>query len=63
MDDRPWAGSGHPVAAYVYVEDRKTERPAGHLAGFRGVLQVEGYAVFKRLAGDRADGSVTLAFY
>jgi hypothetical protein len=62
IDDRPWSGPGHPVAAYVYTEDRKGERPAGHLAGFRGVLQVDGYAGFKRLADDRADGSVTLAF-
>lgn len=62
VDDRSWSGPGHPVAAYVYSEDRKGERPAGHLVGFRGVLQVDGYAGFKRLAGDRADGSVTLAF-
>src|SRR4051794_29303801 len=62
VDDRPWCGPGHPVAVYAYSEDRKGERPAGHLAGFRGVLQVDGYAGFKRLAGDRADGSVTLAF-
>jgi transposase len=62
VDDRPWQGPGHPVAAYVYSEDRKAKRPAGHLAGFTGVLQVDGYAGFKRLAGDRADGSVTLAF-
>jgi transposase len=62
VDDRPWSGPGHPVAVYAYSEDRKGERPAGHLARFRGVLQVDGYAGFKRLAGDRADGSVTLAF-
>ena len=62
VDDRPWCGPGHPVAVYAYSEDRKGERPAGHLTGFRGVLQVDGYAGFKRLAGDRADGSVTLAF-
>ena len=62
IDDRPWAGTTHPAAAYVYSEDRRGERPAGHLAGFRGVLQVDGYAGFKRLAGDRADGSVRLAF-
>jgi hypothetical protein len=46
----------------VYSEDRKGARPAGHLATFRGVLQVDGYAGFKRLAGDRAEGSVRLAF-
>jgi hypothetical protein len=46
----------------VYSEDRKGARPAGHLARFKGVLQVDGYAGFKRLAGDRADDAVRLAF-
>ena len=50
------------MAAYFYSQDRKGERPAGHLAGFTGVLQVDGYSGFKRLAGDRVDGSVRLAF-
>ena len=36
--------------------------PNQHLAAFRGVLQVDGYAGFKRLVGTRADASVTLAF-
>jgi transposase len=63
VDDRPWRGPTHPAAAYVYSEDRKGSRPAGHLARFNGVLQVDGYAGFKRLAGDRADGdAVRLAF-
>ena len=35
--------------------------PAEHLAAFRGVLQVDGYAGFKRLAGNRTDASVSLA--
>ncbi len=62
VDDRPWCGPSHPIAAYVYSDDRKNLRPAGHLAGFRGVLQVDGYDGFKKLAGDRADASVRLAF-
>ena len=62
VDDRPWCGPEYPATAYVYSEDRKNERPAGHLAGFRGVLQVDGYAGFKRLAGERVDASVMLAF-
>jgi transposase len=62
VDDRPWAGPTHPVAAYVCAEDRKGSRPAGHLAAFRGVLQVDGYDGLKQLALDRADSSVTLAF-
>jgi hypothetical protein len=62
VDDRPWRGPGYPMAAYVYSDDRKNERPAGHLAEFRGVLQVDGYNGFKALADARADASVTLAF-
>jgi transposase len=62
VDDRPWQGEGYPAAAYIYSEDRKGVRPATHLADFKGTLQVDGYAGFKRLAGDRADQSVTLAF-
>jgi transposase len=62
VDDRPWKGPAHPAAAYFYTEDRKGIRPATHLINFKGVLQVDGYAGFKRLAGDRPDTSVTLAF-
>src|SRR4029079_11516585 len=39
--DRPWAGSTHPAAAYVYSEDRRGEHPTEHLAAFRGTLQVD----------------------
>lgn len=62
VDDRPWCGPSHPAVAYVYAEDRKAIRPAAHLASFDGVLQVDGYNGFKRLAGERADNSVKLAF-
>ena len=55
VDDRPWRGESHPVAAYVYSEDHRVAHPAEHLASFKGVLQVDGYNGFKRLAGDRAD--------
>jgi transposase len=62
VDDRPWNGPSHPAVAYIYSEDRKNRRPAEHLSSFRGVLQVDGYDGFKRLAGDRVDQSVRLAF-
>jgi transposase len=62
VDDRPWHGPTHPAVAYIYAEDRKNARPAEHLARFKGVLQVDGYNGFKRLAGDRADLSIRLAF-
>ena len=62
VDDRPWCGPTHPAVAYIYAEDRKNMRPAAHLAQFTGVLQVDGYDGFKRLAGERVDQSVRLAF-
>src|SRR5216684_1640285 len=58
-DDRPWGGTDPPGVAYVYAPDRKAERPIAHLAGFRGVLQVDGYGAYKVLA---ARGEVHLAF-
>ena len=45
--------------AYVYAPDRKAERPIAHLAGFSGVLQVDGYGGYKALA---ERGEVRLAF-
>jgi transposase len=62
VDDRPWCGPSHPAVAYIYAEDRKNARPAEHLVCFDGVLQVDGYGGFKRLAGERADQSIRLAF-
>ncbi len=58
-DDRPWSGDDPPGVAYVYAPDRKAERPIAHLAGFRGILQVDGYAGYKVLA---EKGDVRLAF-
>jgi transposase len=58
-DDRPWGGSDPPGVAYVYAPDRKAERPIVHLDGFKGILQVDGYAGYRKLA-DRGD--VRLAF-
>jgi len=57
-DDRPWSGPDPPAAVYFYSPDRKSERPASHLEGFRGILQVDGYAGFERLT---ADGNIVLA--
>ena len=58
-DDRPWGGTDPPGVVYVYAPDRKAERPIAHLAGFKGVLQVDGYGGYRVLA-DR--GGVMLAF-
>src|ERR1700686_1928917 len=58
-DDRPWGGCDPPGVVYVYAPDRKSERPITHLEGFKGILQVDGYAGYRKLA-DRGD--VRLAF-
>jgi transposase len=58
-DDRPWGGTDPPGVAYVYAPDRKAERPIAHLAGFKGILQVDGYGGYKVLA---KQGDVRLAF-
>src|ERR671926_831437 len=62
IDDRPWGGGTPPAVVYLYAEDRKGEHPAAHLAGFTGVLQVDGYAGFKRLLENRPAAEVRLAF-
>jgi transposase len=58
-DDRPWGGTDPPGVAYVYAPDRKAARPIAHLAGFAGVLQVDGYSGYRALAGGN---QVALAF-
>src|ERR687894_106137 len=62
IDDRPWQGGTPPAVVYLYAEDRKGEHPAAHLAGFRGVLQVDGYSGFKGLLAGRPPDQIRLAF-
>ena len=57
-DDRPWGGPDPPAAVYFYSPDRKAERPKAHLDRFCGVLQVDGYVGFEKLA---TSGEITLA--
>ncbi|HET8728828.1 MAG TPA: IS66 family transposase [Alphaproteobacteria bacterium] len=49
-DDRPWCGPDPPAVAYLYATGRGAEHAATHLDGFDGVLQVDGYAAYRRLA-------------
>jgi hypothetical protein len=62
IDDRPWQGSTPPAVVYLYAEDRKGEHPAAHLAGFQGILQVDGYSGYKNLLENRPPGAIRLAF-
>jgi transposase len=64
-DDRPWGGgaSGPPAVAYSYAPGRGGEHAVKLLNGFNGILQVDGYAVYKKLAAPtRPGGPVTLAY-
>lgn len=53
-DDRPWGGLSPPAVAYMYATNRGSDRPIEHLAGFTGVLQVDGYAGYNRIGGGNA---------
>ena len=48
-DDRPFAGTGPPAAAFFYSRNRNGEHPARHLAGYAGILQADAYAGFGKL--------------
>jgi len=62
-DDRPWAGADPPAVVYLYAPGRGSEYALRHLAGFAGVLQVDGYTGYKALADPaRPGGAVTLAY-
>jgi transposase len=62
-DDRPWGGNDPPAVAYTYAPGRGGEHAVKLLAGFTGILQVDGYSVYKQLgAPSRDGGAVTLAY-
>jgi transposase len=48
-DDGPFGGKAAPAVLYCYSPDRKGEHPRQHLAGFRGILQADGYAGYAGL--------------
>src|SRR5215510_8241517 len=61
-DDRPFGGTGPPMVAYRFEDSRSGDCVARHLSGFGGLLQVDGYAAYNRLAkGAGANDGVTLA--
>jgi len=62
-DDRPWGGSDPPGVAYTYAPGRGGEHAFALLTGYFGIVQCDGYAVYKQLADPGRDrGAVTLAF-
>jgi transposase len=62
-DDRPWNGNDPPGVVYRYAPGRGSEHVKNHLAGFTGILQVDGYAAYKELASARdKTAPIALAF-
>lgn len=61
-DDRPFGGSGPPMVVYRFEDSRAGECVAHHLNGYHGILQVDGYAAYNKLArSDGGNDGVTLA--
>ena len=61
-DDRRWGGADPPGVVYFYAPGRGAQHAEAMLAGFTGVLQVDGYSAYKTLAGKRpADAPLRLA--
>jgi transposase len=62
-DDRPWRSGDPPAVAYLYAPGRGAEHALRHLAGFSGVLQVDGYVAYRALTDEkRPGGPLALAF-
>jgi len=53
-DDRPFGGTSPPMVAYRFEDSRGADCVARHLAGFSGILQVDGYSAYTSLAKTRA---------
>jgi transposase len=59
-DDRPWGGTDPPAVVFHYAPGRGAQHAKALLAGYRGILQCDGYAAYKGVSA-AADG-ITLAF-
>ena len=62
-DDRPWGGPEPPGIVYTYRPGRSAALGLKPLAGYCGIVQCDGYAVYKQMADPRREGgAATLAF-
>ncbi|PND18081.1 hypothetical protein CN934_30040 [Ensifer sp. MMN_5] len=61
-DDRPFGGSGPPMVAYRFEDSRSGDCVARHLESYRGILQIDGYTAYNRVARpDRGNDGALLA--
>ncbi len=63
-DDRPWHGSDPPCVVFHYAPGRSGKHAEDILQGFDGILQVDGYSGYRRLAEPARSGGkpVVLAY-
>lgn len=62
-DDRPWGGNQPPAVVYSYAPGRGHIHANTLLGGYRGILQCDGYAAYKKLVGPKQhQHAVTLVF-
>ncbi len=52
-DDRPWGGTDPPAVFYAYAPGRGGEHLENLLGSYRGIVQCDGYAPYKKLPADR----------
>ena len=61
-DERSWSGADPPGVVYEYAPSRSGKHGEKLLEGFKGTVQVDGYAGHNRLGrADRPGGALTLA--
>lgn len=61
-DDRPWGGTDPPAIAFSYAPGRGAIHGLKLLDGYRGIVQCDGYAAYKTIAGAAREEAITLAF-
>ena len=60
-DDRPWGGADPPAIAFRYAPGRGAVHGLKLLEGYRGIVQCDGYAAYKKIAATPGE-AIMLAF-
>jgi transposase len=61
-DDRPWGGSEPPAVVFHYAPGRGAEHAQALLGGYTGLLQCDGYTVYKGLVAPDGGQGATLVY-
>lgn len=61
-DDRPWGGADPPAVVFHYAPGRGAEHAQTLLGGYTGLLQCDGYTVYKGLAAPEDGKGATLVY-